>query len=75
MEGASMVLATWRGVTWAWPRRLARVRACFTTFAASGVRACCTVQPPDLIFFLSQVFLQISIREKLELWKIKEGLL
>lgn len=50
--GASMVVATWRGVTWAWPRRRARVTACLTTFAASVVRACCTVQPPALIFSL-----------------------
>uniref|UniRef100_A0A2P2QTF7 Uncharacterized protein n=1 Tax=Rhizophora mucronata TaxID=61149 RepID=A0A2P2QTF7_RHIMU len=46
-----MVSATCRGVTWALPRRLARVTACFTTPSASAVRACCTVPHPALIFY------------------------
>ncbi|WVZ75128.1 LOW QUALITY PROTEIN: hypothetical protein U9M48_023215, partial [Paspalum notatum var. saurae] len=49
----SMALATCSGVTCAFPRRRARLTACFTTTAASGASACCTVQPPALILSLA----------------------
>uniref|UniRef100_A0A0A9D0U5 Uncharacterized protein n=1 Tax=Arundo donax TaxID=35708 RepID=A0A0A9D0U5_ARUDO len=44
-----MALATCSGVTCAFPRRRARLTACFTTAAASAVSDCCTVHPPVLI--------------------------
>lgn len=52
----SMVVATWRGVTCAWPRRRARLTACFTMADASGVRDCWTTALPPALIFKSYEF-------------------
>lgn len=48
----SKVAATCKGVTWAWPLLLAKLRECFNTEAASVVRVCWTVQAPERITWL-----------------------